>query len=406
MKALQNDSAGVRYSAVTPSLTRLVSCPRLVRVLLATSLAILFASAHSARAQSTVGEVFASDASVHGSVILAAGGTRVLSGSTVAAGAGAATLKLERGGEVRICPGTNLSVSASSSGRELALGFSTGAVELHYPLASSADSLQTPDFRLLLAGPGAFHLAVSGDARGNACVRTLPSNTASVIVSELMGDGTYQVKANEEVVFRRGHIAEVSHDLPPDCGCPAEAPAVNRTANDVPAVAPANSASTTAPAPATSARVAPQQPAAHPALVPDATPANMPPALQPDAVPANVPPAATASQVPTVAGTSEPAATAPPPSRPNQLHVEVDAPFVFRGDDPGPPPLVIAQVRLSDRAAPLLFDPIVHPPVAHPPVAEAAVPSSPGEAAISAAKPLPRKAFFGRLRSFFAALFR
>ena len=39
------------------------------------------------RAQSPVGEVFASDASIKGSMVLAAGGMEVMSGSTVAAGA-------------------------------------------------------------------------------------------------------------------------------------------------------------------------------------------------------------------------------------------------------------------------------------------------------------------------------
>jgi hypothetical protein len=400
---MNSSATSNQSSAVTQLPLRLLWCSSLFRALLASSLlAILFTSALGARAQSTVGEVFASDASVHGSVILAAGGTRVLSGSTVAAGAGAATLKLERGGEVRICPGTNLSVSASSSGRELALGFSTGAVELHYPLASSADSLQTPDFRLLLAGPGAFHLAVSGDARGNACVRTLPSNTASVIVSELMGDGTYQVKADEQVVFRRGHIADVSQDLPPDCGCPAAAPAVNRAANEAPSIEPTTSAIPSASAP-DEADVAPAL-ATSSADVAAVTATQ--PAAWPDAASANTPPTAAASQVATVAAAPD-AATAPtPPARPNQLHVEVEAPFVFRGDDPGPPPPSIAQVRLSDRAAQLVFDPVVHPPVVHPPVADAAVTSSPVEAAVSAAKPVPRKAFFGRLRSFFAALFK
>ena len=103
-------------------------------------LATLAMAAHAARAQNIIGEVFAADARVQGSVVLAAGGTSVLSGSTVTAGEGTATLKLRRGGEVRICRGANLSVSSSPSGRDLALGFSTGAVELHYPLASSADS--------------------------------------------------------------------------------------------------------------------------------------------------------------------------------------------------------------------------------------------------------------------------
>jgi len=58
------------------------------------------------QAQTPVGELFAGDASVRGSVVLAASGTSVLSGSEVSAGQSAAVLKLQRGGELRICPRT------------------------------------------------------------------------------------------------------------------------------------------------------------------------------------------------------------------------------------------------------------------------------------------------------------
>src|SRR5260370_36158978 len=60
-----------------------------------------------------VGEVFASDASVQGSVIFASGGMRLLSGSTVSAGAAAATVRLKRGGGGRGCPRSNVQVNSS-----------------------------------------------------------------------------------------------------------------------------------------------------------------------------------------------------------------------------------------------------------------------------------------------------
>src|SRR5438270_2486407 len=145
------------------------------------------ACALTAHAQTVIGEMFATDASVRGSVLFAGGGTKIESGSSVIAGDAPAALKLNRGGEVRICPRTSVSVTASSSGRDLMFAMNTGAIEAHYVLGSSADTIMTPDFRIQLPGPGIFHFAISGDPQGNVCVRALPQNTASLIVSELNG---------------------------------------------------------------------------------------------------------------------------------------------------------------------------------------------------------------------------
>ncbi|HYX70711.1 MAG TPA: hypothetical protein VE825_16370 [Terriglobales bacterium] len=176
-----------------------------------------------ALAQQPVGEVLASDATVKGSVVLASSGAQVMSGSSVTAGTAAASLRLARGGEVRICPGTSVSVAASPSGRELMMSLSAGAIETHYTLAASADSIVTPDFRIQLPGPGTFHFAFSSDAAGNACVRSLENNTASVIVSELLGDGTYQVRPGQTVFFHGGQVSK-SDDVGTPCGCPAPPP--------------------------------------------------------------------------------------------------------------------------------------------------------------------------------------
>jgi murein DD-endopeptidase MepM/ murein hydrolase activator NlpD len=187
-------------------------------------LALLCAAPSTALAQNAVGEVFATDASIKGSVVFASGGTQVLSGSQVAAGASAAVLKLQRGGDVRICPGTNLSVATSPSGAELMLSLSTGSLETNYRVSSGSDTVLTPDFRMQMIGPGVFHLAIAADGVGNTCVRPLASNNASVIVTELMGNATYQVKPGEEVFFPKGKIAGAQNTTMQGCGCPAPEP--------------------------------------------------------------------------------------------------------------------------------------------------------------------------------------
>lgn len=282
-----------------------------------------------ARAQA-IGEIYASDASIRGSVLLASSGAQVLSGSSVGAGTGAAVLRLTRGGEVRICPKTSITVNASQSGRELMLGLSSGSVELHYALAASADTIITPDFRILLAGPGTFQFAVAADAHGDTSVRSFIGSSASVIVSELMGDGTYQVRPGDEVVFHHGRVADSDHLVPPDCGCPE----------------PKN-------------------------LIADAP---KPKELAP---PPPAPPSQTATAAP--------------------VHVEVDAPFVFRATEKNNyPDPVYTLAHLSVARVPPQLPLNVTPPAA----------PATAQSAGNSLGPKPHKrGFFGRMKAIFASVF-
>jgi hypothetical protein len=302
----------------------------------------------------SIGELYATDASVKGSVILAGSGTSVLSGSSIQAGAQAATLKLDRGGSLFVCEGTKLTINSSQSGRQLLLSLNTGNLELNYPLGTEADTLLTPDLQLLMPGPGTVHLAVRVSPDGDTCVQSLPWNASAIVVSETMGDATYQVKPDEAVLFKGGHLKQAS-PTKQNCGCPNVVP------TQVAKAAPPPASAATPPATAAS---------------------NSAGAILPQTVPP---------------GAAPPLASAAPPEQ----HLSVEAPFIFHGNDEAPDLRQnVVTLKLSN-AKIVNLEPTVLPPPANnkkAPTQTAQNPSTPNP-------PKESHGFLSKVGAFFASIF-
>src|SRR5436305_3395331 len=262
-----------------------------------------------------IGEVYASDATVKGSVRYTATGLEVDNGSVITAGQHSASVRLARGGQVRICPGTNLTVNSSPKGQELMFAMSAGSLEGEYDLPGTADAILTPDFRILISGPAKVNVSITAQANGDACVRSRGEDSY-VVVSELMGDDFYRVKPNEQVIFHPSNVKRPELSDTASCGCPA--PAAVQTAETAPP-APSPFSTQTPPTPALSGEVKPTAPTTPAVQTPQApTPEQNSAAL------------AALQREPAVAAAASAAASLPQQSA-AQVQVQVDAPMVFHG---------------------------------------------------------------------------
>jgi hypothetical protein len=298
-----------------------------------------------------LGELFASDASSSSAIQLAGSGMSVYSGSELSAGIAPATLKLARGGQVRICPHSGLNVTPSGQGLMLATG--AGALEIDYQLdQQAADVVMTPDFNVTLVGPGTFHFALGVNKNGDTCVKPLAGNTSAVTFSELLGTGAYKAGPDQTLMFRGGKLDEKTA-LTSECGCPPIAPVIQTEAQPVP------------------------------------TPPKEEPPKPTDRV--------------AVASSEN---TSPlPPDKPGQVHVQVDTPFVFSARPATGRPYAVAKVQFSSLPNVYFVQEKVDPVVLVEKQPEVSLSAS-TEAAKPAEKPKKeKKGFMGRVKGFFGSLF-
>jgi hypothetical protein len=241
-------------------------------------------------------------ATVTGALEVTAGKAIIAASGTVTSGPATTDVVLPHRGTLRVCASTSVKLAADSSVPAgevpgLMMAMDHGAIEASFATGRNADVLLTPDFRILIGGPGAADVKVRLGQRGDTCVDNPGVNAPYVLVTSVFDGSVYRVQPGQRVMFQHGDLREVvDHEKEP-CGCPAPPqPGSNefpmaQSAGFAPLPAPAPEPATPAanahlteplvyksaePAPQATAQATPKEPAA----TPPATPAAKSPAKQ------------------------------------------------------------------------------------------------------------------------------
>jgi hypothetical protein len=155
---------------------------------------------------------------------------------------------------------------------------------------------------------------------GDACVESSSTSTGSVGIHELFGDGIFEIMPGERWLFSNGAVSGAKRDPLMDCGCPVPVQQQRTVASEI---------------------GFPEQQSRQAA----------------DAIASGKP----VPEAPPIAGI-------PRNSAPDAVHMQVDAPMVFRAEDAGPlMPVLVARATLRPASFPQVPAPQVSPPPAPKP---------------------------------------
>lgn len=184
------------------------------------------------------------DSKIAGAASLVTGALQVWNGraymtasGTISAGANTAQVTLPYRGTLHICASTTVKLASDSSvpaGETpgLLMAIDHGAIETSFATGRNADVIMTPDFRILIGGPGASDLKVRLGEGGDTCVDNPGAEAPYVVVTSLFDSGLYRVQPGQRVMFQHGSLREVVDQEIEPCGCPVAPP--NPAVNDFP----------------------------------------------------------------------------------------------------------------------------------------------------------------------------
>jgi hypothetical protein len=176
--------------------------------------------------------IVALDSKIPGAAAEVTGGMQVLNGrafiaanGTITAGVQTTQVTLPYRGTLRICASTTVKLAADSSVPAgevpgLMMAMDHGAVEASFATGRNSDVLLTPDFRILIGGPGAAEVKVRLGEGGDTCVDNAGADAPYVLVSSVFDGGAYRVQPGQRVMFQHGSLHEVVDQEKEPCGCP------------------------------------------------------------------------------------------------------------------------------------------------------------------------------------------
>ena len=194
-------------------------------------IAVLLGAGAAVYAQQTpIAYVPAVGVTVSGSLSVENGRISIGNNGTIKAGDSTATVKLARGGDLRVCASTEVHLSrdtsVAGSDSALMIAMDRGALEASYVPGKYSDVLLTPDLRILISGPGTADLKIRINKQGDTCVDNHGANAPYVTVTSQFEGGVYRVQPDQRVMFEHGSLQQVVDNEAEPCGCPSAAPPV------------------------------------------------------------------------------------------------------------------------------------------------------------------------------------
>jgi hypothetical protein len=190
-------------------------------------------------------------ATVTGALEVSQGKAIIVASGAITSGAETTEVILPHRGVLRVCASTTVKLAADSSVPSgevpgLLMAMDHGAIEARFAAGRNSDILLTPDFRILIAGPGAAEVKVRLGQQGDTCVDNAGIDAPYVLVTGVFDGGAYRVQPGQRVMFQHGSLHEVVDQEKEPCGCP---PPVAPQGNEFPLAQSEGLAPLPAPAP-------------------------------------------------------------------------------------------------------------------------------------------------------------